>query len=123
MYNYTSMAKDSRIGETLWSEWSGEGYEPMSGSPIVFFTEDHIDLEPEVIRRALASALQRDGTVVTLGEGFRAVESGTVVHGFAGFVDEEDEMTVCDADGETFYGDSVKTLTTITWVEIHVGTY
>jgi hypothetical protein len=117
------MAKDSRIGETLWSEWSGTGYEPVSGSPIVFYTEDHIDLEPELIRRALASALQRDGTVTTLGEGFRAAESGTIVSGFAGFVDEEDEMTVCDANGETFYGDSVKTLFNITWVEIHVGTY
>ncbi len=116
------MAKDSRIGETLWREWSGEGYDTSGRSPILFFTEDHISLEHDVVKRALASALQRDGVVISLGEGYRAVESGNIVEGFAGYVDGDDELTFCDEHGETFYGDFVESVVAITWVEIYVGT-
>ena len=52
------------MGELLWKEWTGEGYEPLHEYSVTFFTEDHIDLENELIRRALASALQRDGVAV-----------------------------------------------------------
>ena len=61
--------KDSRVGELLWKEWTGEGYEPLHEYSVTFFTEDHIDLENDLIRRALASALQRDGVSVSLGNG------------------------------------------------------
>jgi len=114
--------KDSRIGECLWSEWLGNGYLATRASPIVFFTEEHVSLEHDVVSRALASALQRDGTVVSLGEGYRAVESGNIVTGFAGHVDGDDELTVCNEHGETFYGDFVESVIAITWIEIYVGT-
>ena len=114
--------RDSRIGECLWREWLGTGYSSSKTSPIIFFTEEHVSLEHDVVSRALASALQRDGTVVSLGEGYRAVESGNIITGFAGYVDGDDELTVCDEYGETFYGDFVESIIAITWVEIYVGT-
>lgn len=113
--------RDSRIGECLWREWSGNGYSPSKDSSILFFTEEHVSLDHDVVRRALASALQRDGTVITLGSGFNAIENGVFGIGFAGYVDGDDELTICDENGETFYGDSVEEVVAITWVEIYVG--
>lgn len=110
--------KDSRIGELLWKEWTGEGYEPLHEYSVTFFTEDHIDLENELIRRALASALQRDGVAVTLGKGFQYLESSLTNYGYAGEVDGDNELTACDEEGETREGDSVDGLTPITWVEV-----
>ena len=52
--------KDKRTGECLWFEWSGDGFAVSRPSSIIFFTYDHVDLEIDLIRRALASALQRD---------------------------------------------------------------
>ena len=110
--------RDSRIGETLWSEWSGEGFEPINQDAIVFYTEDHVDIENETVRRALASALQRDGSSISLGNGYGAIESATVSHGYAGEVDEAIYFTVCNEDGETRDGDYVDRTIPITWVEI-----
>jgi hypothetical protein len=110
--------RDSRIGETLWSEWSGEGFEPTSQDALVFFTEDHVDIENETVRRALASALQRDGSSISLGNGYSAIESATVSHGYAGEVDEAIYFTMCNEDGETRDGDYVDRVIPITWVEI-----
>lgn len=110
--------RDSRIGETLWSEWSGEGFEPISQAALVFFTEDHVDIENETVRRALASALQRDGSSISLGNGYSAIESATVSHGYAGEVDEAIYFTMCNEDGETRDGDYVDRIIPITWVEI-----
>jgi hypothetical protein len=115
------MAKDSRIGETLWREWSGD-QDSSGSSSIFFFTETHIALDHDVVARALASALQRDGIVDSLGLGYRAVESGTVSHLYAGTLDEDDELTLCSKDGETFYGDFVNDILEITMVEIYVET-
>jgi hypothetical protein len=110
--------RDSRAGETLWTEWTGEGFEPVSATSIVFFTDEHVDLENDVVRRALASALQRDGSAVTLGEGFSAAERGVVTFGYAGTVDGSTELYYCDEDGETEHGDTVEDMSSITWVEI-----
>ena len=110
--------KDSRVGELLWKEWTGEGYEPLHEYSVTFFTEDHIDLENELIRRALASALQRDGVAVTLGKGFQYLESSLANYGYAGEVDGDNELTACDEEGETREGDVVDSITPITWVEV-----
>lgn len=115
------MAKDSRIGESLWREWSGD-LDSSEASSIVFFTDTHVDLQHDVVVRALASALQRDGVVDTLGQGYKSVESGTVQHLHAGYLyEEDDELVICNVDGETFYGDSVIEVLEITWVKIYVG--
>lgn len=113
------MGKDSRIGESLWQEWTGDGYEPFHGnSAIVFFTETHVDVEHEVVRRALASALQRDGSVSSLGHAFAALESAIVTHGHAGEIEGSRDLTLCDEQGETREGECVDEVLAITWVEI-----
>ena len=106
------------MGELLWKEWTGEGYEPLHEYSVTFFTEDHIDLENDLIRRALASALQRDGVAVTLGKGFQYLESSLANYGYAGEVDGDNELTACDEEGETREGDVVESVTPITWVEV-----
>lgn len=112
------MAKDSRIGESLWQEWTGDGYEPAGYEAIVFFTETHVDVEHEVVRRALASALQRDGSVSSLGQAFAALEDATVTHGHAGEIEGSRDLTLCDEQGDTRDGECVDTVLAITWVEI-----
>lgn len=109
---------DSRPGETLWSEWLGEDYSLFSKGGIVYYTIDHVDIENEVVKRALASAFQRDGVADSLGEGYKLAESCIVTHGNVGFSEGEDEPTVCDEDGETYYGDEIDEVLDATWVEI-----
>jgi hypothetical protein len=110
--------QDSRKGELLWKEWTGEGYEPFLDDSVVFFTDEYVDVENELIRRALASALQRDGVSISLGDGFKAIDSATISHGHAGEVDEALDLTVCDEEGETREGDLVDEIFEITWVEV-----
>jgi hypothetical protein len=110
--------RDSRAGECLWREWTGEGIEPTRDSSVIFYTDEHVDVEHEVVRRALASALQRDGSAVTLGEGFGAIDNGTISQGYAGEVGGSRELYLCNSDGETSHGDPVENLTPITWVEV-----
>lgn len=110
--------KDSRAGETLWREWTGEGYLQAKDPVTVFFTIEHVDVEHEVVRRALASALQRDGSVVSLGQGFSTIDNAQVVIGYAGEIEGERELTVCNEHGETPYGDTVKKVLPLTWVEL-----
>ena len=110
--------RDVRTGECLWSEWTGFGMSARQGS--VFYTLEHVDVDNEVVRRALASALQRDGSAVSLGDGFRAIESARVVCGYAGSVDGEIDLSVCDELGMTREGDEVDEVLPITWVNFNV---
>jgi hypothetical protein len=111
--------KDSRIGEALWSEWTGEGYSALGLPKLVFFTEDHVDVSHDLIRRALASSLQRDGSVDSLGEAFKLLDSSVHKHGFAGYVDGDLEYTECNEEGTTTLGNQVETALSVTWVEIY----
>lgn len=108
--------KDSRIGESLWLEWMSDDY--SSPDSIVFYTEDHIDLENDIVKRALASTLQRDGIVSSLAEGFRYVETAYSYHGYAGFLDGDFDLTMCNEFGETKDGDEVDEIKNLTLVEI-----
>jgi hypothetical protein len=110
--------KDSRAGECLWVEWSGEGFVPFRPSSILFYTIDHIDIEIDVVKRALASSLQRDGIAISLGEGYKMAESALVTHGYCGYVDGEIYLIVCSETGETDEGDTVDEILEATWVEI-----
>lgn len=111
--------KDSRAGENLWSEWTGNLHVSASDSSIVFHTIGHVDISNEIVKRALASALQRDGVVDSLGEGFRKVEnSDKSYYGHCGYVGGDTELTSCDMYGETDYGDIVDEVFPITWIEI-----
>lgn len=108
--------KDSRIGESLWLEWTGDDY--SSPDVIVFYTEDHVDLENDVVKRALASALQRDGIVSSLSEGFKYVEKAVSYPGYGGFLDGDLDLTLCNEFGETEDGDEVDEVKNLTLVEI-----
>jgi len=111
--------KDSRIGESLWLEWLGDAdFSMVSQFSAVYYTEDHVDIENEIVKRALASALQRDGIAITLSEGFKLVESATVSHKYAGYIDEEFEPVFCDEFGMTDTGDTTDDITPITLVEL-----
>lgn len=111
--------KDSRAGEALWKEWDGEGHYTSPDS-VVFFTTEHVDLENDIVRRALASALQREGVAVTLGSAFQLIESSIVKDLYAGEVDGDTVYTICDRDGETHYGDKVDQVLEVTIVEVFV---
>lgn len=110
--------KDSRIGESLWLEWLNDARGSFSKDLLVFYTEDHVDIDNDIVRRALASALQRDGISISLGAGYKAVEESRTTHGYAGRVDGEDELVECDKNGETRDGDVVDEIVKVTWVEI-----
>lgn len=112
------MAKDSRIGESLWCEWTGSGYEPQKPHSVIFYTFDHIDLDNEIIRKALASTLQRDGVADGLSDAFKLISDGHVVYGWAGNLEEELDYYLCDEVGETWYGDIVENVEPVTWVEV-----
>jgi hypothetical protein len=113
--------KDSRAGETLWSEWDGRLHFPSSENSILFYTIGHVDISNEIVKRALSSALQREGLVDSLGEGFRSVENAIMsFYGHCGYVDSDTELTSCDMYGETDYGDIVDEIFPVTWIEISV---
>lgn len=100
-------------------EWTGNDYSPeRSDTDIFYYTVEHIDLNQEVIRRALASALQRDGICDSLAEAFNLMENKPVVYGWAGVVEEDRDYTVCDEYGETGYGEKAEQVVPITWVEL-----
>lgn len=113
--------KDSRAGETLWSEWSGNGYHVADSSAFIFHTIGHVDVYHDIVKRALASSIQRHGLVDSLAEAFKLIDYGrTAVLGYCGHLDGDVEYTMCDSDGETVYGDFVDEIFPATWVEISV---
>jgi len=112
--------KDKRSGETLWQEWSGEGYSKVDSSSIVFYTHGPVDVENEIVKRALASALQREGIVYSLGDAFKKLENAdktTIKHGYVGTVDGSWEEHACDEYGETRFGDVVDEICTAVWID------
>jgi hypothetical protein len=108
--------KDKRPGEHLWLEWTGN--EHFSSSTAVFFTTEHVDVENEVVRRALASSIQRSGIVDSLGDGFTLIASASIEYLHAGVVEAELEYSICDELGETHYGDAVEEVFEITLVSL-----
>jgi ABC-type transport system substrate-binding protein len=110
--------KDKRHGQELWLEWIGSGYFLTKQDPIVYYTIDHIDIENELVRKALASALQRDGIYDSLNESFKAIDAGIVCSGWAGVLEDELDLVVCTELGESEYGDILEDVQPVTWVEL-----
>lgn len=111
--------KNDRAGDWLWEEWDGEGFEAVSDDhTAIYSTSAFVELTNDLVKRALASCLQRDGVAHSLSDGFKMIEAGTVTHGYAGFIDGENFPTVCDNLGVSEYGDFVDKLTSMTWVEL-----
>lgn len=110
--------KDKRPGEQLWLEWEGEGYSPLKDSPTIYYTFGTVDVTNEVVRRALASALQRDGVAFSLGDGFKILEKSVIDYVHCGLLEGELRHIVCSQDGETRSGDFVENAQEITLIEI-----
>lgn len=108
------------MAETLWFEWTGEGFNKKGYKSVVYFTYDHVDMHNPICLGGLASCLQRDGLVDSLADGKKSIEQSSVFyHGFAGVVDEQPDLTICNEKGETFYGDSVEAISNLTLVEVY----
>ena len=112
------MAKDSRIGESLWFIWDGEGYDFSSESSIVFYTQEHIDLEEDLIRKALASAIQREGIVDSLSNGFSLISSGITQQLYSGYSPISEREYICTSDGISAFGEDLLSVVPITVVEV-----
>lgn len=110
--------KDSRIGESLWFPWDGDGYRPDSVDAAVYYTEGHVDLENDIVKKALASSLQRDGLVSSLNRAFSAVESADFSYLYVGILDGEMHPAICEESGETEYGDLLDSVVEATLVEV-----
>lgn len=110
--------KDSRIGESLWFIWDSDSQAMLDG--LVLHTEGHIDVEHEVVRRALASTLQREGIALSLGQGFQMIDAGEVIYGYCGTPeDNSNEVVSCDVDGENPDGLVLENITPTTWVKVY----
>jgi len=110
--------KDSRIGQILWSPWEGTGYTANIHNSIVYYTEDHVDLEHEIVRRALASCIQRDGIVFSLSQGFQAIDAATITQAWAGSLDGEHYLELCDELGITWDESKLSEVAPVTIVEV-----
>ena len=110
--------RDIRHGEHLWYWWEGEGYFSETNSDLVYFTLGHVDSDTEVVVRALASTLQRDGVVDSLSDGFRMLEKSSFYQGHVGVLEGETVYQVCSEEGDTEYGDQVVEIFDATWVEL-----
>ncbi len=110
--------KDKRPGEHLWMEWDGSGYFPSKIEPTIYYTFESVDTTNEIVRRALASALQRDGVAFSLGHAFKLLETSVVEYSHCGLLEGEHLYIVCSPDGETRYGDFVEKPFEITLIEI-----
>jgi hypothetical protein len=104
-------------GELLWSEWQGEGYQPSLAGSLVYSTTGHVSLADDVVSKALASAVQRDGVADSVGRAFIAIQPFSAVCGYSGEVDGL-EIHACSDAGETYYGDVVDEVVPTTWVEV-----
>jgi hypothetical protein len=110
--------KNDRVGDWLWEEWDGEGYESENPySSAIYCTYDWVDIDNDLVKRALASCLQRDGVVDSLGDGFKIAENALIIKSYAGFIDKEKTLTVCNEYGETDLGDSVQLVSLLTLID------
>jgi hypothetical protein len=110
--------KDSRIGESLWSIWDGDGYVADNDEATVYFTQEHIDVEEDVIKRALASSIQRDGISYSLGDSFKLVDASIKSHLWIGTLDQEIYPEICNSAGETLLGATLDNVVEATFVEV-----
>jgi hypothetical protein len=109
--------KDSRIGESLWFLWDLE--ESRDGS-LLFYTEDHVDIEHEIVRKALASTLQREGIALSLHQGFQMIDIGEATLGYSGTSPTGEGSGIrCNEQGETEDGYILNDVIPATWVKVY----
>lgn len=110
-------AKDTRVGQELWLEWHG-CWSQEGEDEILYYTIDHVDIENELVKRALASVLQRDGIYDSLGDAFKAIDKGQVSLEWVGNLLDNFELEICDSMGETEYGDVLENIQEATFVKV-----
>lgn len=113
--------KHARLGESLWNEWDGSHYEhQIDANSCVLYTEGHIEVHNDVVKRALASAIQRFGIYDSLGQAYSVIDrtNTQTSQGYAGYIDGDRFLSTCDKKGFTYYGEEVQEVFPITWVEI-----
>jgi hypothetical protein len=112
--------KTDRPGDWLWEQWDGEGYESEAdpNKTALYVTFDEVDVQSDLVKRALASCIQRDGVSDSLGDGFKMVDKARIVQGYVGYVEGEKFPFVTDEFGETLDGDVTDYIFQATWVEI-----
>jgi hypothetical protein len=110
-------AKDLRVGQELWLEWVGL-WSPELENSILYYTIDHVDIENDLVKRALASVLQIDGIFDSLGDAFKAIDNGVSNTTWAGTIENDIELEICNSLGETEYGDVLEDIQEITCVEV-----
>jgi len=109
--------RDVRHGEHLWVHWEGEGFDYDDTTETTYFTFGHVDLENDIVRRALASVFQRDGLADSLSDGFHLIDSARAHCAFAGLLPGERDYIVCNELGETDHGDQVEIALETSWVK------
>lgn len=107
-----------RLGEDLWMEWEGDDYE--SEADVIYYTFSHVDTNIDIVQRALACALQRDGVAISIGDGFKLQTDSRTVFGYVGHRwDEPEPNTFCDNNGETPSGECLDNWVAATFIEIN----
>ena len=110
--------KDSRVGQCLWSTWEANGYTANIHNSFIYYTEGHVDLEHEIVRKALASCIQRDGLVFSLSQGFQAIDAAVITQAWIGSIDGEVYPELCDETGRTWDDVELQDITAVTIVEV-----
>jgi len=113
--------KHQRLGESLWNEWDGAHYDQkIDSDSCVLYTEGHVDIHDDIVKRALASAIQRFGMYDSLGQAYSVIDRDSTVayQGHAGLIDGDRFLSTCDKSGFTYLGEEVQEVFPITWVEI-----
>lgn len=111
----SSDLKDLRLGDNLWDEWPGDAFD-VDDDCILYCTAGHVSLSEELVRRALASTLQRDGVADSLAEGFRIIEECRADQLWSGFLTDEVIPVLCNEKGVTALGDIVENAQPTTFV-------
>lgn len=107
------------IGESLWQNWDGEGYELADPDGVVYYVHEHVDTANPYVQQALARHIHRDGVADSLGDAFRLLETSSAQQGYAGGLEGERHLNVCEHTGTTALGETVEAILPVTWVEVY----
>ena len=109
---------DYRRGDELWEEWNGDELPQEFPESVVYYTNGHVDAYlDDFVLGGLASRIQRDGIVDTLGQAYRIVlDSSVTAQGYRS-ASEMDPVFLHFRDEDPQYDDEV---IETTWVEIRL---
>jgi len=117
------VVSDSRPGDSFWFPWDGEEYQYSLPDPYIYQTEGHVDLEHEVVRKALASSIQRDGIAYSLGAAYQMIDQSVYTQTYGGAVGGDHVRCIVDyKTGLSIYSqEPTEDIVELTIVELPVG--